>query len=93
MIQLSGVNVGILSTESEADGLKINQLYILPEHQDGGIGTACMKAVLEDPKNRKVPIRLQVLKVNPRAIKFYTKLGFSAIGETETHVQMERRAL
>ena len=89
VIQLSGVNVGILSTERETDCLKVNQLYILPEHQDGGIGTACMKSVIEDPKNRKYPIRLQVLKVNPRAIKFYTKLGFSAIGETETHVQME----
>ena len=91
VIQLSGVDVGILSTEREADCLKVNQLYILPEHQDGGIGTACMKAVIDDPKNKY--IRLQALKVNRRAIKFYTRLGFNTIGETETHVQMERRSI
>jgi len=39
--------------------------------------------------NRKAELR--VLKVNSRAIAFYQRLGFKIIGETDTHIQMERR--
>jgi RimJ/RimL family protein N-acetyltransferase len=37
-----------------------------------------------------VPVRLRVLKVNPRALAFFERLGFARAGETETHVLLER---
>jgi RimJ/RimL family protein N-acetyltransferase len=36
-----------------------------------------------------LPVRLRVLKVNPRALAFYRRLGFTCTGETETHDLME----
>lgn len=90
VIQLSGVDVGILATVREHDCVKLNQIYILPEYQGRGIGTACTRRVIEEAAACGLTVRLQVLKVNPRAILLYQRLGFERIGESDTHVLMER---
>jgi GNAT superfamily N-acetyltransferase len=90
VIQVSDVDVGILALVHQPDCVRVNQLYILPERQNGGIGAACMMRVIEDAAIHSLPVRLQVLKVNHRAISFYQKLGFGSTGETATHVLLER---
>ena len=64
---------------------------ILPEQQGKGIGTHCMAAIRADAQKLGIPIRLQVMKVNPRALVFYKRNGFVEIGSTETHFQMEAK--
>ena len=49
-----------------------------------------MMLLMEEAAKAKLPIRLQVLKVNNRAFKFYERLGFKRTGESETHILMER---
>lgn len=88
----AGADVGILALSHEPDCLKVNQLLLLPEFQGKGIGTACMRQVLDDAARRGLPVRLQVLKVNGRAIAFYRRLGFVDTGEDDTHIQMEKPA-
>jgi ribosomal protein S18 acetylase RimI-like enzyme len=90
VIQLSGVDVGILAIVREPDCMKLNQLFILPEHQGRSIGTACTMQVIEDAAALALPIRLQVLKVNRLAVKFFQRLGFKNVGESDTHILMER---
>ena len=90
VIQVSGIDAGILTVVRELDCVKLNQLFILPEYQNRGIGTACMMRVIEDAAASGFPVRLQVLKVNGRAVSFYRRLGFRSIGESDTHVFMER---
>lgn len=90
VIQLSGVDAGILATVREADCVNLNQIFILPKYQGKGIGTACVRRVIEDAAAAKLSVRLQVLKVNSRAMAFFQKLGFKKIGESDTHIQMER---
>jgi ribosomal protein S18 acetylase RimI-like enzyme len=90
VIQVSGMDVGILAMVRQPDCVKVNQMYILPEYQNRGIGAACMMHIIEDATALKLPVRLQVLKVNRRAVKFYQRLGFKIIGESDTHVLMER---
>ncbi len=70
VIQLSGVDVGIMAIVQEPNCVKLNQLFILPEHQGRGIGTACIERIIEDATALQRPVRLQVLKVNNRAIAF-----------------------
>ncbi len=91
VIQTSGTDVGILVGERLPDHIAVYQLFVLPEHQGKGIGTACMERILADAAGTKLPVRLDVLKVNQQALQFYRSLGFRSIGETETHIQMERR--
>ncbi|UCH90219.1 MAG: GNAT family N-acetyltransferase [Thermoplasmata archaeon] len=90
VIQLSGVDVGIMALVREPDYVKFNQLFILPEYQCRGIGAACMLRVIEDAAASELPIRLEVLKVNTRAIAFYLRLAFKIVGESDTHVLMEK---
>ena len=90
VIVAAGTDAGILALTCEPDCLRVNQLLVLPEYQGEGVGTACMKHVLNDAAGRRLPVRLQVLKVNHRAIEFYRRLGFSDAGMDETHIQMEK---
>lgn len=90
MIQLGGIQVGIMAVVLCPDCLKLNQLFLLPEYQGKGIGTECMMRIIEEAHGLDLPVRLRVLKVNGRALAFYQRLGFTSIGETDTHVLMER---
>ena len=90
MIRWGGTPVGILAVVQCSDCLKLNQLFILPEYQGRGIGTGCMRQIIAEAGRLGLPIRLRVLKVNGRALAFYQRLGFATIGETDTHVLVER---
>ncbi|UCH42866.1 MAG: GNAT family N-acetyltransferase [Dehalococcoidales bacterium] len=90
VIQVSGIDVGILAIVRQPDCVKVNQMFILPEYQSRGIGAACIKHIIEDAAVSRLPVRLQVLKVNKRAATFYHRMGFGNTGETDTHVLMER---
>ncbi len=90
VIQVSGISVGILAIVRQPDCVKVNQMFIVPEYQSRGIGTACMMRIIEDGAVSKLPVRLQVLKVNNRALAFYQRMGFRNIGESDTHILMER---
>ena len=89
IIQLSGVDVGIVAMSRQPDCINLHQMFILPEYQSKGIGEAVLTLIIEDAA-AKIPVRLRVLKVNPRALRFYQRLGFKQTGETETHFLMER---
>ena len=69
----------------------VSQLYLLPEQQGQGIGQKCMLVVMEQGDCLGLPVRLQVLKVNIRAVTFYQRLGCEITGVTDTHLMMERR--
>lgn len=90
VIQVSGIDVGIMAVVREPNFVKLNQIFILPEHQNRGIGTACIMRVIEDAAALGLPVRLGVLKVNSRAAVFYRRLGFRSTGESDTHILMER---
>ena len=90
IIQFCGTDVGFLATSRSSDTLKVNQLYILPEYQGKGIGSACMTRVLDDASLRQMPVVLQVLKVNTRGVAFYQRRGFTIVGETPTHFLMKK---
>ena len=90
VIQTSGIDVGILAMSRQPDCIKLYQMFLLPEYQNRGIGAVCMSRIIKEATTSKLPIRLQVLKVNNRAAVFYQRLGFKRTGESDTHILMER---
>ena len=88
IIGFCGKDVGVLATVEEADCIRVYQLFILPDYQGKGIGSVCMRRIMEDAGSGEKPVRLQVLKINCRAIEFYQRLGFIGVGEGDTHIQM-----
>ena len=92
IIQLSGVDMGIMAMSRQPDCIKLYQMFILPEYQGGGIGGACMKLLIKEAAAAQLPIRLQVFKVNPKAFVFYQRLGFKRTGENVDHILMKKPA-
>jgi GNAT superfamily N-acetyltransferase len=90
VINLAGMDIGIMSVVVAPDCMKLNQLFLLPEHQGKGIGQKCMLLIMEEARGLGLPVRLRVLKVNPRALAFFQGLGFLRTGETDTHYLMEK---
>ncbi len=90
IIQFRGIDVGFLATSSTPDILKVNQIYILPEYQGRGIGSAVMTRIIDDASLEQKSVTLQVLKVNTLGVAFYDRLGFIIVGESSTHFQMEK---
>lgn len=90
IIQFQGNDIGFFSTSCTSDSLKVHQLFIHPEYQGRGIGSACMTRILTDADATGKAVKLQVLKINTRGIAFYQRLGFSIVDENSTHVQMKK---
>jgi len=90
VIERDGVPIGCISVERREGSIFLAVIKIAPDHQNRGIGTKLVRALLDEADGRGVPVELQVLKVN-LVRRFYERLGFAVIGETETHYLLMRR--
>ena len=90
IIQFRETDVGFFITSSISDTLKVNQIFIFPEYQGKGIGSACMTRIIDDANLEHRSVVLQVLKVNTRGIALYKRLGFKIVGEDSIYFQMEK---
>ncbi len=90
IIQFHGNDVGFLVTSDTPEALKVNQIFILPEYQGRGIGSACLTRLIDDASLEQKSVTLQVLKVNTRGIALYQRLGFTIVGEDSIYFQMKK---
>ena len=88
VITTSSRDAGLLHVEREANELFIANIQILPVFQNRGLGTAVVRSLLHDAHAAGTPVRLQVLKTNPRARELYERLGFVVTDLSGTHCQM-----
>lgn len=61
---------------------------LLSDYRNKGLGKQIFQHLI-DNCNKQIPIRLEVLKTNTRALKTYESLNFIVIGETENIYYME----
>ena len=76
--------IGFLRVTEKKEAVFIEQIYIIPEYQGWGIGTALVREVL----SRNLPVELSVLKLNTDARRLYERLGFRVNDENATHCHM-----
>ena len=89
ILTCGGRDIGVLEIHLHPDHLFLARISILPSHQNRGIGTGIIRPILQDADERKLPVRLQVLKVNPARL-LYERMGFATDTETATHFMMIR---
>jgi ribosomal protein S18 acetylase RimI-like enzyme len=65
----------------------LNRLELLPRLQRRGLGRMLISDLQRDAAVVGMPIRLQVLQVNP-AQSLYRRLGFQEVGITTSHILM-----
>jgi ribosomal protein S18 acetylase RimI-like enzyme len=89
VIEVDGQAAGILrAIEHPGSHIQLEQLFILPPYQRKGHGSALLKSVIEHARNRNLPVRLRVLKVNP-AKSLYERFGFKVTSEEPVRFHME----
>ncbi|WAC21505.1 GNAT family N-acetyltransferase [Luteolibacter sp. SL250] len=89
ILTCGGRDIGVLETHLHPDHLFLARISILPSRQNRGIGTRIIRPILQDAGERNLPVRLQVLKVNPARF-LYERMGFTTCSETTTHFMMTR---
>jgi ribosomal protein S18 acetylase RimI-like enzyme len=89
IVSVDGRDAGFVSLRTEPKVIQLFNLMIAPEFQKRGLGTAVLRHVLNLAQARRLPVRLQVMKVNP-ARRLYERLGFTAVPAEEipTHYRM-----
>lgn len=89
IIVVDGRDAGVVAVEWGAADAFIANIEILPEYQGRGLGAAVIERIIAEATACGLPLRLQVLKINP-ARRLYERLAFAVTGETETHLLMTR---
>lgn len=91
VIIYNDIEVGVFSFYMiEKDICRINEVNILKEYQNLGIGTYILENKLKENSEKNIRTILQVFKDNP-AMNLYKRLGFKVFEETETHYRMEKK--
>ncbi len=84
VIQFEKTDVGRLRVVRTSDEIYIGGIQILPKYQNKGIGSAILEDLVKQSEELKLPIKLEVAKVNKRGQKFYESFGFVTVGEKGT---------
>lgn len=91
VILADGRDAGLLELEHRRDEIFLANIQIEPTLQNRGLGAAAIRFLQTEAAACRLPLRLQVLKVNP-ARRFYERLGFTTVGDSLSHWRMEWRA-
>jgi len=91
IVELDGTPVGRLVTDVQADCVYYVDIALLPDRQGGGIATALMNAVLEEPRRLGLPGRVKVLSTNVASLRLCRRLGMTPRQEIPPFVELEWR--
>ena len=80
-----GRDVGRLEVTHSRWEIFFSLIELLPEAQGRGLGSQIVRDLQTEGGQKKLPIRLQVIKANEDAHRLYLRLGFKPAGETTTH--------
>lgn len=85
VIETSEKAIGFLQVTEERDCMEVEELHLLPDYREQGIGSSILRRLLLNCRERGLTLRLGCFKENYRARNLYRRLGFRQIAETETH--------
>jgi ribosomal protein S18 acetylase RimI-like enzyme len=71
--------------------LNIVDQAIVPHLRNNGIGTAIMRALMDEAVERAIPVRLMVGSSNDPSLRLYLRLGFVPIATTPMYIELEWR--
>ena len=74
--------VGFIVVRLQDDGLLLDHIYLLPQAQGRGIGTAVLADVLARADASRVPVRVVALR-DSDANRFYRRHGFALVEHGE----------
>jgi ribosomal protein S18 acetylase RimI-like enzyme len=88
VVSVDGRDVAMVEARVDGDNLYLANIQVAPERQREGIGTRIIELFAAAAHARGRALVLRVLKVNPRALRFYERLGLQVTGELPHHWSM-----
>lgn len=88
LILLDGQPIGRLYVDQWADQIRIVDIALLPEYRGQGIGTAFLRAIIDEGRRLALPVTIHVERLNP-ALHLYHRLGFRTIEDKGVYLLME----
>ena len=88
VIEDGGEPIGRLYVARWEDEIRIMDIALLPEHRGHGIGTALLRALLDEAAEAGQRLSIHVELNNP-ARRLYERLGFAPVEERGVYVLME----
>lgn len=88
IVEFDRMPIGVQLVDRCETHVQLAQLYILKDFQRHGFGTELLKRLFTEAGMSNLPIRLQVLAVNP-ARELYERLGFVVVEATPERYFME----
>lgn len=85
IVLVDGRKAGQITVVEQSMSHFISGVYILPEFQNMGLGSALVQQIMEKATENGRPVTLQVLKANEPARRLYKRLGFVETAEKLTH--------
>lgn len=90
-IMCAGKTAGFVLVENHPDRTELDDLFLFPEFQNKGIGTALIRDII---KASRKPVFLLVFIENNGAVRLYERLGFEIVETfhgTRYRMKYERR--
>jgi GNAT superfamily N-acetyltransferase len=89
IVELDGEAVGRLITDLQPDCVYYVDIAVLPQRQGGGLATALMTAVLQEPRRLGLPGRVKVMAGNIASLRLCQRLGMTKRREVPPFVELE----
>jgi ribosomal protein S18 acetylase RimI-like enzyme len=89
IVEQDGIPIGRIMVSRQQAFILLVDIALLPEFRGQGIGGELIQQLILECNQRKLPLRLQVQRINP-AQRLYERLGFSKTGEDQMYLQMEK---
>jgi ribosomal protein S18 acetylase RimI-like enzyme len=88
IIELDGRPIGRIVVDRPGDRLHLIDQAIIPELRGRGIGTAIMRALMDEAAARRVPVVLEASSSNDPSMRLYLRLGFVVTEITELYIEL-----
>lgn len=89
IVVLDGRNAGRIWVNRGPEEIRLIDIALLPELRGKGVGTRLLIDLQAEAYKSTLALRHSVHKTNTGAIRFYNRMGFTAVQDFETHDLME----
>lgn len=90
IILAGNVPIGRTIIDRQSDELRLVDIALLPDFRNCGIGALLVQQLLDEGRERQLPVRLHVFKYGD-AVRFYERLGFQLTDDDGSYLKMEWR--
>lgn len=88
IIVAGDVPIGRTIIDRKSDELRLIDIALLPVFRNRGIGALLVQQLLDEGREKQLPVRLQVFKYGD-AVRFYERLGFRLVEDDGSYLKME----